>query len=89
MKTIWKERFELEPLAKSEPSQEEFNSAWNWMFERGDEGLKRAGACLLVVHQHSLELRKRGIKNSAKMAAVGIWKRYREPVTLPTRKTKT
>jgi hypothetical protein len=74
---IWQERFQPSRIMPFEPKSADFNAAWNWMFERDESGeFIRAGLCLIVIHEQSLKLRKSGVRQSAQVAAIGIWRRY-------------
>lgn len=77
MKTLWSEKFSPSQIEPFKPTLADFNQAWEWMFER-DENKEfiRAGLCLIVIHNHSLKLRKQGIKESAQIAAIAIWRLY-------------
>jgi len=90
MKSLWTENFAPEPIAiTNPPSEADFNKAWNWMLERDSAGeFIRAGLALLVVHSHSLNLRRKGVQESAKMAAVAVFKRYTTSTVIPVRKTQ-
>lgn len=67
--TIWQEMFR-NPTPTEEPSMQEWNLAWNWIFEQPSEAAIRLATC----RKHSLALRRQGIKKSAQMATVGVWK---------------
>jgi hypothetical protein len=75
---IWKERFNPSQITPFEPKTEEFNKAWNWMFEKDENGeFIRAGLCLIVMREHSLKLRKAmGVKRSSEVAAIAVWRLY-------------
>ncbi len=69
---LWREIFSPKPLPMTSPSGEEWNLAWNWLFEdKTNAALK-----LTIARNHSLSLRRIGVKESSKMAVVGLWKRY-------------
>ena len=74
--TIWQEKFNPKPIEPIPPTAEDFNNAWNWIFEKQDGEFIRAGLCLIVIREKSIQLHKSGVKDSAKVAAIGIWKRY-------------
>ena len=76
---IWQERFNPSQITPFEPTLAEFNKAWEWMFERDEnQEFIRAGLCLVIIREHSLRLHKRGVSNSAQVAAIGIYRRYAE-----------
>ena len=83
-KNLIRERMNPQPITNHNIQPDEFNKAWNWMTEKDTNGnLVRMGMALIVIHDHSLRLRRQGVGNSAEVAAVEIWKRCREsePVT--------
>jgi len=83
--TLWHEIFNPQPIEPFEPSWIDFNKAWDWVFERDSGGdYLRAELCLPICRSKSLELRRAGIKPSAMVAVIGIWKRHR--MKLPQRK---
>ena len=65
--------FEPEPLEMVQYTIEEFNQAWNWIFQ---DGYGSAGLRLSIIRTKSLALRKRLlIKDSGKMACVDTWRK--------------
>ena len=84
---LWSERFKPSEITAFNPTRDDFNKAWEWMFERDkNQEFVRAGLCLIVIHDHSLRLRKRGVKESAEVAAIAIWRRYAvQTIKMPQR----
>lgn len=78
MNKIWRERFKPSPITPFEPKSADFNAAWNWIFEKDEAGdFIRAGLCLIVIREHSLNLRKvMGVKRSSEVAAIAVWRLY-------------
>ena len=78
MSNLWKERFKPSRIMPFEPMAEDFNKAWEWIFEKDESGeFIRAGLCLIVIREHSLKLRKTmGVKRSSEVAIIAIWRLY-------------
>jgi len=75
--SLWKERFSPTPMEVFQPSRDDFNKAWNWMFEKDESGAyQRAGLVLIVVRAKCKELRRQGVVNPAKMATVATMRLY-------------
>lgn len=86
---LWQERFTPSELPPILPTIDEFNQAWNWIFEKHANGdFIRAELCLIIIRNHSLKLRRNGLKESAKAAVWGIFKIYGVVRALPERKTR-
>ena len=80
--TIWQEIFTV-PTPTVEPSLDEWNLAWNWIFEKPDLAVIRLAAC----RKHSLLLRRQGVVKSAQMASVGLWQRcIQSEIKMPQRR---
>jgi hypothetical protein len=74
---IWKERFNPSKIEPFKPMLDEFNKAWEWIFEKDESGeYVRAGLCLIVIREHSLRLHRIGVKNSAVVASIAVWRLY-------------
>lgn len=72
--SLWQQMFE--PAREVQYTQDEFNTAWNWIFERDTAGnYLRASLTLSIIRTKSLALRKAGIDgDTAKMATVDVWR---------------
>jgi len=86
---IWRERFNPSQITPFEPRLDEFNQAWNWIFEKDENGeFIRAGLCLIVMREQSLKLRKAmGVKRSSEVAAIAVWRLYSEKTVKMPRRT--
>jgi len=84
--SLWRQMFEPEPLEMVQYTIEEFNQAWNWIFQ---DGYGPASLRMSIIRTKSLALRKRLlIKDSSKMACVDTWRKQTQIkcVSVPPRK---
>lgn len=93
MKSLWKELLNPTPLIPENVEREDFDRAWNWIFERDSLGnYCRAMITLKIVRNHAKDLKRRWFHaNCAEIAAVGVWMRLKEEKArnvIPTRKTE-
>jgi hypothetical protein len=68
--TLWQLKFQ-----KSNPSEwnmDEFNLAWNWIFQ---DGIESSVLRLGIIRSKSLQLRRQGVEKSAEMAACEVWRK--------------
>jgi hypothetical protein len=81
--TLWQEIFNPSPVTAIPITEDDFNSAWNWIWTNQNPAL-----VLTLIRRRSLEFRRagNGMDESAQMAAISLWHRFRKTY-VPTRKT--
>lgn len=74
--TLWQQMFESAPLEKVIYTNDEFNQAWNWIFQ---DGYEMAPLRLSIIRTKSLALKRSRIVSDscecAKMAVVDVWRK--------------
>ena len=66
MTTLWHELLEPQPIAPFQPTQAEFDKAWDWIFrESGNPPM-----ALKIVRNHARKIR-------ARAALVGVYRRFK------------
>ncbi len=85
--SLWDERFKHSTPTEMNPTFQDVNRAWDWVFEKDSSGqFERAGLCILIIREKSLALRKSGIKNqTSEISVVDIWKKYSVKIKIPVR----
>jgi len=81
---LWQEMFNPSPVTKIPITEDDFNSAWNWIWTNQNPAL-----VLTLIRRKSSQFRRagNGMDESAQMAAISLWQRFRMKTYVPTRKT--
>ena len=81
---LWPELLSPSPVTAIPVTENQFNSAWEWIFKSGKPAM-----VLTLIRKQSLEFRRQGHEMDlcAQMAAVSLWMKFKPQSPLPTRKT--
>jgi len=71
---LWQEMFNPSPVTKIPITEDDFNSAWNWIWTNQNPAL-----VLTLIRRKSSQFRRagNGMDESAQMAAISLWQRFR------------
>ncbi len=88
MISLWRELLSPQPIEPFQPTREDFDKAWNWIFEKDSSGNYKTPAVMVlkIVRNHALSLARQKVPNCAECAVVGFWKRMTQS-SIPERRT--